>query len=325
MELWNNHTIVSPRACVLIAAVCFGTTGTARALGPDEASSVAVGSGRIALGGALLMAYAALAARRGRGRRGAAGVTGIAPPPLPAPAVLLAGACVAAYQLCFFAGVQRTGVAVGTVVAIGSGPAFAGALGWLVLRERPGPRWAPATGLACAGVALLALGGSAAAVSPSGVLLALGAGAGYASYTVISKQLLHAGHAPERVMAAAFGTGGVLLLPVLAATAGPWLGHPGGLALIAFLGVVPTAGAYLLFARGLRELSAGETTTLTLAEPLTATALGAVVLGERPGALAILGAALVLAGLLTLAGAAARPAGAATAAPALAIPPEALR
>lgn len=318
---------MSPRACVLIAAVCFGTTGTAHALGPDEASAVAVGSGRIALGGALLVAYAALAARRGR--RAAPGVLAAAPPRVPAPAVLLAGACVAAYQLCFFAGVQRTGVAVGTVVAIGSGPAFAGALGWLALRERPGPRWAPATGLACAGVALLALGGSAAAVSPAGVLLALGAGAGYAAYTVISKQLLHAGHAPERVMAAAFGTGGVLLLPVLAATAGPWLGRPGGLALIAFLGVVPTAGAYLLFARGLRELSAGETTTLTLAEPLTATALGAVVLGERPGVLAILGAALVLAGLLTLAGAAARPAGAAppahAPARALAAPPEALR
>jgi DME family drug/metabolite transporter len=324
--LWNNPTIVSPRVCVLIAAVCFGTTGTARALGPDEARAVAVGSGRIALGGALLVAFAVLTGRRARRQSPDGAVAAPAAGRIPVAGALLAGACVAAYQLCFFAGVQRTGVAVGTVVAIGSGPAFAGALGWLALREAPGARWAAATTLACGGVVLLVLGGSSAAVSPAGVLLALGAGAGYAAYTVISKQLLRAGHTPERVMAAAFGTGGLLLLPVLAATAGPWLGHPGGLALIAFLGVVPTALAYVLFARGLRELSAGETTTLTLAEPLTAAALGAVVLGERPGAVAVAGAALVLAGLLALAGGSRADGAAPIPVPAAALtPPEALR
>ena len=57
----------------------------------------------------------------------------------------------------------------------------------------------------------------------------------------------------------------------------------------------------MLFARGLRHLTPGETATLTLAEPLTATGLGILVLSERPGAAAAVGAALVLAGLLTLA------------------------
>ena len=57
----------------------------------------------------------------------------------------------------------------------------------------------------------------------------------------------------------------------------------------------------MLFARGLRHLPAGEVATLTLAEPVTATALGVVVLGERPGAIAALGVLLVLAGLAVLA------------------------
>jgi len=57
------------------------------------------------------------------------------------------------------------------------------------------------------------------------------------------------------------------------------------------------------------EISLGEATlvlmpqllaTLTLAEPLTAAALGALVLAERPGAVAVAGAALVLAGLAAL-------------------------
>ncbi len=305
---------MSPRLCVIVAAVCFGTTGTAQALGPDDARAVAVGSGRIALGGLLLALLAARSLRPSAAGAGAGTTTRRTP--LPRPILLLAGACVAAYQLCFFAAVQQTGVAVGTVVAIGSGPAFAGLLAWLVARENPGRRWALATALAGAGVALLVLGGGAASVDPGGVALALGAGFGYASYTVIAKQLLAAGHRPEAVMGGAFGAGGLLLTPVLVATAGPWLLTPGGLALVVYLAVVPTALAYVLFARGLRELTAGETATLTLAEPLTAAALGAVVLGERPGAVAIAGAGLVLAGLLALA----RPPDAVDDAPATPVP-----
>jgi drug/metabolite transporter, DME family len=67
------------------------------------------------------------------------------------------------------------------------------------------------------------------------------------------------------------------------------------------LGALPTALAYTLFARGLKRIGAGETATLTLAEPVTAAALGFLVLGERPGAAALVGAALVLAGLMLLA------------------------
>jgi DME family drug/metabolite transporter len=294
---------MGPRLCVLVAAVCFGTTGTAQALGPADARAVAVGSGRIVLGGALLTGLALLAGRRARADGG-----GPALPRAGVGVLLLAGACVAAYQLCFFAAVQKTGVAVGTIAAIGSGPAFAGALGWLVARDNPGVRWAVATVLAGAGVCLLVAGGSSASVSPVGVGLALGAGAGYASYTVISKQLLRAGHSPQSVMAGAFGAGGLLLLPALIVTAGPWLRTTGGLAMMVFLAVVPTALAYVLFARGLRELTAGETATLTLAEPLTAALLGAVVLGERPGIVAVAGAVLVLTGLLALAGGSQRPA-----------------
>jgi DME family drug/metabolite transporter len=289
---------MGPRLCIVVAAVCFGTTGTAQALGPDEARAVAVGSGRIALGGLLLALLAVRATRsipRGAARDPSPGRTPLA-------AMVLAGACVAAYQLCFFAAVEKTGVAVGTVVAIGSGPAFAGVLAWLVARENPGRRWVVATALAAAGVTLLVLGGGSASVSVLGVVLALGAGLGYASYTVIAKQLLMAGHTPEAVMGGAFGTGGLLLLPVLVATAGPWLVSAGGVALVLYLAVVPTALAYVLFARGLRHLTAGETATLTLAEPLTAAFLGAAVLGERPGGVAVAGAALVLAGLLALAG-----------------------
>ena len=68
-----------------------------------------------------------------------------------------------------------------------------------------------------------------------------------------------------------------------------------------FLGVVPTAIAYVLFARGLRGLDASEAATITLAEPVTAAALGVFVLGERVTGGGALGAVLVLGALVLLA------------------------
>ena len=72
---------------------------------------------------------------------------------------------IAGYQLAFFAAVADTGVAVGTVVALGSAPALAGLLarGWSTGRRSTG-RWAACTALATAGVLLLVLSGGDAQV-----------------------------------------------------------------------------------------------------------------------------------------------------------------
>jgi DME family drug/metabolite transporter len=101
-------------------------------------------------------------------------------------------------------------------------------------------------------------------------------------------------------MATVLGTGAVMLLPVFALVPAGGLLQPGG-ALLALYLAIPTALAYLLFARGLDRIGAGETATLTLAEPLTASILGVIALGERPSVAAAAGGALVLSGLAALA------------------------
>jgi drug/metabolite transporter, DME family len=272
------------RLQVLLAATCFGTTGTAQAIGPGG-SPVAVGAARIVFGGLLLV----LVARRVRVRMPSVsrGLVGMA-------------CAVALYQLSFFAAVRLTGVAVGTVVAIGTGPAAAGLLGRVVNGERLDARWAQATALAAVGVLLLA-GDGGGSVNPTGVALAITSGVGYATYTVLTKRMLDAGEAPEGVMAAGFGGAGLLLAPALILAGPGFLATPGGLAMAAYLAAVPTALAYVLFARGLRHLSSGETATIVLAEPLTAAVLGVVALAEHPSPAAGAGALLVLSGLLVLA------------------------
>jgi DME family drug/metabolite transporter len=276
------------RSYVLFAAVLFGTTGTALALGPAGLSPLSAGAARVVIGGGIL-GLLALALPRPAARM---------PPAL----VLAAGAAIAAYQLTFFEAVHQAGVAVAAVVAIGSGPVAAGVLehwfgdGW------PGRRWLAATALAVVGIVALSLSSSGdTAASSSGIGLALASGIAYASYTVMAKRLLRGGGSPVQVMGAAFGIGSIILLPVLLIGDMRWLQTPHGLGLAAYLALGPTVLAYLLFARGLRRLTASETTTIVLAEPVTAAILGLAVLHEPLGAAATAGVLLVIAGIAVLA------------------------
>ena len=272
---------------MLAAAVLWGTTGTAQALAPPGAQPAVVGAVRLLVGGtALLTLAAARGVLRGGGR-------------WPIPATALAAASMAAYQLFFFAGVAQTGVAVGTMVAIGSAPILAGLLGFLVRGERPGRRWVVATALAILGCSLLVTAGGGISADALGILLALAAGGAYATYTVAGKRLLEE-HPPDATMAVVFCLGAVFLLPLLLVADLSWLTQPQGVAVALHLGLIATAAAYTLFARGLMAVPVATAVTLSLAEPLTASTLGVVLLGERLTASAILGIGLLFGGLAWL-------------------------
>lgn len=281
---------------VWLASVLFGTTGTAQALGPDGTTPLTVGAARLLVGGAALAAIALLVDRGGGPMRAV----------LCRPSAWVAAVGVASYQITFFAGTARAGVAVGTVVALGSAPVLTGAAASALDRVRPSTAWLASTAIAVAGLALLARGDGGSAADPVGVLAAVGAGASYAAYTVAGRRLLVDGHPPTTVMGATFGLGALLLVPVLLVGASGWLARPGGVVLALYLGLVPTATAYLLFARGLSVLPAATVATLTLAEPVVAATLGVAVLGERLGARGVTGLVLVGTALAGLAVAVAR-------------------
>lgn len=275
---------------VLAAAALWGTTGTAQALG-DVGHPVVVGAARLAVGAAALVLVAL--AVNGPGPLAAC---------LRRPLLrwtLLAAAATAVYQTAFFSAVASTGVATGTVVALGTAPVATGLCGAVLFGERLTRRWALATALAVAGCVVLVTAGSTgtATVRPVGVALAVLAGACYALYTSGAKALLDRQVPVVSAMAVTLGLGAVLLAPALLARGAELVGGR-SLLMVGWLGLVTTAAAYLLFARGLRRLPASTVGTLSLAEPLTAAALGLLALGERPAPQAAAGAACLLAGLL---------------------------
>ena len=274
---------------ILAAAVLFGSTGTAQALGPDAATPLGVGAVRIAIGAAGLWlfvrggAHANLVRQQWRW-------------------VAIGSAGVAAYQPGFFTGTERLGVALGTIVALGSGPAFAGLVQW-ALGIRPTAAWARATGLAVAGGCLLVFAGeSGARFSLVGLLGALAAGLGYALYAIATRRLIERGVGSTQASAWQFSIGAIVLAPLLFIEPMGWLTEPSGVLMALHLGLACTSVAYVLYGWGLRSVDAATATTLTLAEPVTAAVLAVSVLDERLAWFGWLGAALVVAGLATLGG-----------------------
>ncbi len=297
-------TLAAPRrpahaVAVLLSAVLWGTTGTVAHFAPAGSSPLAIGLSTFAIGGVVLAAISAkrvLAVLRQRQQLG----------------WVLAGAVgVVLYPAAYYPSMALAGVAVGNVVALGSGPIFAALLEWAVDRRRPDARWALATGVAAVGIVLLTLGGHGgaagdassadASLAPAGVALALVAGFGYALYAFAGSRLIARGASASGAMGSLFLVGGLVCASWLAVVGIGPLASPAGLATIAYLGLVPMALAYLLFGFGLRVLRSSSATTIALAEPVVATLLAVLVVGERPAVIGWIGLAVVAIGIALLA------------------------
>ncbi|MGB3698621.1 MAG: EamA family transporter [Gordonia sp. (in: high G+C Gram-positive bacteria)] len=272
-------------AAVAVACLLWGTTGTAATIAPGV-GPLAIGAAALGIGGLLQAVIGARPLRRElpllRTRR---------------PLVLLGAVGVAIYPLAFYSSMQLAGVAIGSVVSLGSAPIFTGLLERIVDGARLGSRWLLAATLGIAGSVLLCTAGfDASGVGGSvvwGVLLGLIAGLAYAGYSWVAHTLMAAGVSRAASMGAVFGGGGLMLMPVLIVTGAPIITSPGGLPVAIYMALVPMFGGYLLFGFALTRIPASTATTLTLAEPAVAAILAVIVVGERLTATGWLGMALI--------------------------------
>ena len=280
---------------MVLAAVLFGTSGTARELGPDSASSLSVGAARITIGSVVLW-IVVLANRRRDALPSSAALRSMRS------LLAIGGLGVAIYTPLFFVAVDRAGVAIGTVVAIASGPFFAAGLDWVFRRVRPTAVWLRGTVVTVFGVTVLivAVDSGGAGVDLLGVAAAMAAGFGYATYSVTSKATMERGLASTTALAIPFTIGVVVVLVLSVGESASWLGTADGLAMALYLGIVATGLAYVLFGYGLRRLTSATAVTLVLAEPLTAALLAAVVLDEVIPWVGWIGVGVVLVGLVAV-------------------------
>jgi DME family drug/metabolite transporter len=279
---------------VVVAALLWSTTGTAAFLLGENASPFAIGAAVFGFGGALLAVI------------GGSGSLNIWRDRSLVPWLVLGSLGVVAYPLFFYAGMSLAGIALGNVVALVLGPLTSAVLEWTLDRRPPSPRWWFASTGAMGGVILMSfsdieLGGGRSANVALGLVFALGAGVAYGTYTFALSRIIRAGNSSRSASGSLFGAAAPILLVVLFFTCSSLTFSWSTLGLLSYLAVGPVVVAYLAFSAALRSLRSSSVGTLALVEPLGATILAIVIVGESLGALAIAGMALVLVSLVLLA------------------------
>lgn len=277
---------ILPYIFVLLGAILWGTTGTAQTFLPDSAHPFIISAGRSATGGLFLLIIMVLLKK-------------IKFRSWPWKQTLYAAICISLFQLLFFSSVRLTGVAVASVVAIGSAPVFSGLIEWIFLKMRPTRVWGFSTGLAIIGCMLLFVTKGEVSINPFGVLYSLIAGIIFALYTMTSKSMLQKEEAMS-VVAMTFSLSAILLTPSYFLFDVSWLNDAGNIGIIFYLGIATTSIAYVLYGWGLRKIPASSALTLSLAEPTTAALLGVVVVGEILSTTSWMGIGLLLGSIAIL-------------------------
>lgn len=135
---------------------------------------------------------------------------------------------------------------------------------------------------------------SSGAASRLGVLLGVASGVWYAGVIVCLRQLRALNGA--WLVAVIHGVAALTLAPYVLAL-GPWPSGAQWAALIG-LGLFQTGLPYLLFARGVREVTSHEAASICLLEPVVSPLWVYLAYGEQPALWTLFGAALILAGLV---------------------------
>lgn len=216
------------------------------------------------------------------------------------------GLALAAFQYCYFGAIAAVGVAVATLIGICSIPIAVALLAVPLYGERLGRTGMLALGVAVVGTTALILGAHDPELPGArgmlvGIPLALGACLSFALLTLAGRGVSAEVH-PLWTTSVTCAVGSVLLgLGVLAF--GPSLPDPaaGTWWILAWIALLPTALAYVLFYTGVRAIPSRLAGILILGEPLTAT-LGARLLhGESLTTLGWLGAVLLGLAMLLMA------------------------
>jgi DME family drug/metabolite transporter len=213
--------------------------------------------------------------------------------------ILVGGTGAALFFPFFILAFQLTGVGVAAVVSIGVAPIFVGLIAWIALKQPPGKQWALGTVVAVAGVVALNWPSGNNAVSFLGVAFAMAAAFGY-SMQATGMGMISKRHTPFQCVAPMFTIGTILQAPLSYGRDFSFLQDPVLLMGVLYGGIVTVAVAYAFFIYGISRIGAATAVTVGLMEPLTASILGVVLLGETVSVIGIVGSVLILTGLVVV-------------------------
>jgi drug/metabolite transporter (DMT)-like permease len=155
---------------------------------------------------------------------------------------------------------------------------------------------------AICGCALMVLGqeGGIARISPAGVMCAIGSGLCFAFYTAYGKQVLKS-YDPRTMITYAFLTSAVVWLTIRPPWKIDWAGINFSMwVFFIYLAGVATILPFALYSASLRHLEASRSSLTSMLEPVVATSVAWLWLGEKMEPMQIAGGAAVVGGVLLL-------------------------
>lgn len=255
---------------ILLSALLFSTSGTIQALAPQGITAISTVEIRSLIGSVFL--FAVIFCQRLMNKKNWSLAKNLS---LIKCSFFLLGA-----QLFFFFGMQKVGVAVGTVVDIGSVPIWTAIVAWVVYKKRPSRRWFLATALSILGVVLLNFPSPSSIHQLYWIVMPLMGGFCYSCYLTVSATIpkeipLEISTASILAWNAVFLAPACFIFPISWA----WTSINGILVALS-LGILTAGLAFTFLLKGIQKTSPSIAATLGLAEPLGAAFLGIFLLGE---------------------------------------------
>ena len=203
------------------------------------------------------------------------------------------------FNVCYFTTIQRTTLAAASILLY-TAPCFVLLMSAAFFRERITAQKLAALALAFGGCVLVS-GIARGGITPTGLLTGVGAGFGYATYSIFGKVALKKYHT-FTVIFYTFVVSTVCLAPFVHIPQGAAVVTGSGrtIALALGLGLVSTFMPYICYTGGLERVEAGKASVLAFAEPLVATMAGVIVFHEKLTVQSAAGICLIFAAIVLL-------------------------
>ena len=203
------------------------------------------------------------------------------------------------FNFCYFKAIMMTSLSVAAVLLY-TAPAIVMILSYILFHEAFTVRKVIAIVMTFFGCMLVTgMLGQQQAITTTGLLYGLGAGLGYAFYSIFSRYALEKGYHSLTITCYTFIVTTVVsvFFTNVSKVSMVVFSSPLYVMLTVALGLICTVAPYLLYTLGLQEVDNSHAAIIASIEPVTATVLGFVVFGEDITVVKMMGMILVLGGM----------------------------
>ena len=206
------------------------------------------------------------------------------------------------FTTCYTMAIQETKIATAAALLY-TAPAIVLVLSAILFREKVNGKKVICILLSILGCAFVSgIGGGASGLTVRGLLLGLGAGLGYALYSIFSRFILDRGYTIYTNIFYTFGIAALsyLLWSAADGTLTQPAEHPGAAFLAVLCGMFTGAAAYILYTWGLKGLESSRAAQIATIEPVTAAVLGMFLFHQILSGSELFGVALVVGSVLLM-------------------------